>query len=459
MTEMQSLPEPSPTFGEVAAFVLQRQSNAFPPEVIAFARLLMLDLLGVAAAASGMDAGRIAREHAARHWSAGAGAPGARMIFDGRRVSLPGAAFAIATQIDNLDAHDGWQPSKGHGGAALLPALVAFAEAEKAVSGPDALAAFIIGYEVAYRSAWALHATTTCYHTSGAWNALGCTAIGARLRSMPADVFRHALGIAEYHAPRSQMMREVANPSMLHDGTGWGAPTGVYATLIAEDGFTGAPAATVEFDDARFAWGSLGEDWLTNKQYIKPYPTCRWTHAPIDAVLAMRAAHKLTSRDVAAIEITSFQYAIDLAMGVPASSPVAQYSLAWPVAAALVRGHVTVDEIIEGSFGDPEIGRLTRATRGIVDPVIERTYPERRLARVTLVLTDGTRLESGEREASGGPLPLPSEAEVRDKFKRFAGPVLGEARTARIEEMVLGLATARSDFKALIDELAAPGKH
>ena len=32
------------------------------------------------------------------------------------------------------------------------------------------------------------------------------------------EQLRHALGIAEYHGPRSQMMREIANPSMLHDG-------------------------------------------------------------------------------------------------------------------------------------------------------------------------------------------------------------------------------------------------
>ena len=53
---------------------------------------------------------------------------------------------------------------------------------------------------------------------------------------------RHALGIAEFHAPRSQMMRCIDYPTMLKDGSGWGAMAGVSAAYLAADGFTGAPA-------------------------------------------------------------------------------------------------------------------------------------------------------------------------------------------------------------------------
>ena len=52
----------------------------------------------------------------------------ARMLFDGREVSLAGAAYAAATQTDNLDAHDGYNPVKGHIGVAIIPALLALAE-------------------------------------------------------------------------------------------------------------------------------------------------------------------------------------------------------------------------------------------------------------------------------------------------------------------------------------------
>jgi len=347
MTVMQTLPSPSAEFERVASFVRDTSAKNLPPEVINTAKLLILDLIGVLAAGSKLDAGRISRNHAVNYWASGPEVAGARLLFDGRAVSLPGFAYAMAVQIDNLDAHDGWQPSKGHAGAALFPALAAFAQGEKKVTGQEALVAMVIGYELAYRAAHALHKTVPDYHTSGAWNALGCAAIGARLRKLDAHKFRHALGVAEFIAPRSQMMREIANPSMLHDGTGWGAPTGIHAVLIAEDGFEGAPAATVEFDDAKFAWRDLGSNWLTIQQYIKPYPICRWAHAPIDAALHLRNKYSISAEDIESIKIETFTYSAELNNKVPNTTSIAQYSLVWPVAAVLVRGRVSVDEVME----------------------------------------------------------------------------------------------------------------
>lgn len=455
MTELQQWPQPSPRFAAVSCFV-RLPFEAIPERVSRFACLLLLDLIGVLAASARMEAARIAKDHAVRHWNAGPGAPSARLLFDGRRCALAGVAFALATQLDNLDAHDGWQPSKGHAGAALLPALAAFSDARGTLSGREAIAALVMGYELAYRASAALHATTADYHTSGAWNALGCAAIGARLRGLTDTQLRHALGIAEFHAPRSQMMREIANPTMLHDGTGWGAPTGVYAALVAEDGFTGAPAALVEFDDAAFVWGDLGTRWLTEEQYIKNYPVCRWAHAPIDGALALRAEHKLSSADIARVEIRTFTYSAQLWRGIPASSPVAQYAICWPVAAALVRGRVGVEEISDAAFSDPEICRLTRATDAIVDDACERSYPQRRLGRVTLVLKDGRRLDSGLREASGGPVPQPTDVDVVAKFRRFATPALGGARAAEVERLTLSQIDAGASFSTLLELLAAP---
>ncbi|MCL4767609.1 MAG: MmgE/PrpD family protein [Hyphomicrobiaceae bacterium] len=456
MTDFQTLTAPSGTFTKVARFTRELDHDGVPGPVLDFARLLLLDLIGVGIAATRVDAGRIARDFAAAHWAAGPGAPSARLMLDGRRTSLPGAAYALATQLDNLDAHDGWQPSKGHAGAALLPALVAMAEAVPDLAGREALVALIVGYEVSYRAAWALHATAADYHTSGAWNALGAAAIGARLLGLSDDTYRHALGLAEFHAPRSQMMREIANPTMLHDGTGWGAPTGVSAVLLARAGFTGAPAALVEFDDARFAWDDLGERWITTEQYIKPYPVCRWAHAPIDGALDLRRTHGLTPDDIERIEIRTFAYAAQLWNDVPASSPVAQYALAWPVAAALARGKVTVEEILPQSFSDPAIRRLVAQTDVSVDAACEAAYPARRMASVAIMGRNGRRYESGMREASGGPVPLAGAAEVTAKFRSFSEPVIGRSRAAEIESLALGIDAPGRAFRSLLDAIAPP---
>jgi len=68
---------------------------------------LLIDTIGVAAGAAEMEAGRIARDHAVAFHGCGAPEHRAHLMFDGRRVSIPGAAFAAATQIDNLDAQRG----------------------------------------------------------------------------------------------------------------------------------------------------------------------------------------------------------------------------------------------------------------------------------------------------------------------------------------------------------------
>ena len=92
-----------------------------PAEVRHRARMCLLDLAGVAASGRGTPVSRIVHDFAAAHQLGGR--LGARMIFDGRRVSLPGAAMAGAATIDGYDAHDGHRLTKGHAGVVVLPAL------------------------------------------------------------------------------------------------------------------------------------------------------------------------------------------------------------------------------------------------------------------------------------------------------------------------------------------------
>jgi hypothetical protein len=121
-----------------------------------------------------------------------------------------------------------------------------------------------------------LHATAADYHSSGPGtrsDALSCRPVSAALRTQQT---RHALGIAEYNGPRSPMMRCIDYPTMLKDGSGWGAMTGVSAALLAARGFTGLPAATVEanasgLDAVWPIWADLGRRWDFLDVYFKPF--------------------------------------------------------------------------------------------------------------------------------------------------------------------------------------------
>lgn len=437
------------TFEKVAAFTLGREARDFPASTLQAAALMLLDTLGVAAGAAPMRAGRIARDGAALLFGAGDKGLGARMMFDGRRVSVAGAAYAAATQIDNLDGHDGYNPTKGHIGVAVVPALAALAQTVGDLSGPEALATVTVGYEVAGRAGIALHASASDYHTSGAWNALGVVAVAARMRAMTAGQMRQAMGIAEYHGPRSQMMREIADPTMLHDGSGWGALAGVAAAILAERGFTGAPAVTLEAGAAARHWQDLGHFWQMEHQYVKPYPICRWAHAAIDATRALMRDHGLSHSDIAAIHVNSFRECACLFRGMPDDTSKAQYSLPFAVAVMAAYGRIGVEHITGAGLSDPLVAAIAQRITVAESRRHSERFPQSRLADVAITLTGGTVLESGDVHARGGPEAPLQAGEVADKFMEFAAPVLGAGRAADLRDAVLGLTEAGSRLSGL----------
>ncbi|WP_323770094.1 MmgE/PrpD family protein [Antarctobacter sp.] len=405
-----------------------------PDEVRAQARRCLRDLLGVAAGGLGTKMSRIIRDHAAEDF-----AGDTPLLFDDRRAAPSAAAMAIGISIDSLDGHDGYNPSKGHIGCPLLPALLVFGN-QAQVSGEAFLTALVMGYEVGARAAEAQHGTCPDYHTSGSWGAVTAAAAGARLLGLDVDQTRHALGIAEYHGPRSQMMRCIDWPTMVKDGSGWGAMCGVSAVQLARRGFTGAPAITVE--DAPEYWQGLGEDWRILRQYFKPYPVCRWAQAPVEGVLALRRAYGLTSVDVDHIEVDSFHEATRLATARPVTTEEAQYSTSFPCAVAMARGGLGPEDLDGPALHDPEILRLSEGLIMAEDAQANAVFPGTRLARVRLVLRDGRVLESDWMRPRWDAEEPPSEAELSRKFHALADPVLGRDRAGAIDAAIARLEEA-----------------
>ena len=216
----------------------------------------------------------------------------------------------------------------------------------------DALSALVAGYEVGARAAIALHGTVSDYHSSGAWNALAVVATGARLKRVTGDELREALGIAEYHGPRGQMMRVIDSPTMVHDGSASGRSPAPRPSNLAEMGFTGAPAITVEAEEVDPVWRDLGETWAVARHYIKPYPVCRWTHALIDGALLLKRTNAIRAEDIAAIELTSFHEATRLTARSRRRRRSREYAVSFPVASALVKGRLGVEEIAGAGLKD-----------------------------------------------------------------------------------------------------------
>src|SRR5438067_13587229 len=132
-------------------FVAGLAFDELPPDVVQQAMRCLRDLIGVAAAGSATRAAAIASTYAATQLCGRDSS--AHMLFDGRRAGLAGAAFAGASTIDAVDAHDGHVLTKGHAGVAVLPALLALLDGGVAphLDGREFIACLVLGYEIATR--------------------------------------------------------------------------------------------------------------------------------------------------------------------------------------------------------------------------------------------------------------------------------------------------------------------
>lgn len=383
-------------------------------------KALLRDFAAVTGAGYAAPTARIAAEYAVAQHSGDE----ATTLHDRRRVSVTGAAWANGVLANALDFDDGHRLVKGHPGANVVPAALAIAEA---IDAPreELLAAITVGYEVAVRAGIALHARSADYHGSGAWGALGAAAAGARLLRLDPNRIAHALGLAEYHAPMAPIMRSVADPAMTKDGCGWGAMTGTSAALLAAAGFTAtgsvflaAPAAPAAPGASA---GALGAHWAVEDIYVKEFPCCRWSQPAIAAALAMRGRYDIDPDDVTRVTVRTFAAAAALSRRAPMTSEEAQYSLVWPVAAALVYGEFGVAQVLPPALSDRLIHDLARLVVVDVDPVLEAGFPEVRRAVLVVETGDGASYESELTEAPGEPDDPRWADIVTTKFARHAG--------------------------------------
>ena len=441
-------------------FVFETKFEDLPISVRSILQRSVLDTIGVAAVGSQSEISKITAGYAKDFWLPDSKTPFARLPFDGAKLSPSGAAFAGAFMLDSIDAHDGHSPVKGHAGSAVFPALLGFCEARNQmgnpVSGQEFIAAMAVGYEIGYRSGLTQHATCPDYHTSGAWNAVGIAAMGARLLGLSQDQMLQAIGIAEYHGPRSQMMRCIDHPSMLRDGVGWGAPTGVEAVYLAKSGFTGAPAITVSSEEALPFWQDLGSRWEIENTHYKRYPVCRWAHPAIDAAQELMSVNQLKSEQIESVRIQTFHNAIRLAGYKPRSLDELAYGIAFPTAIMIARGRIGPDELSKEVLNDAEIQRISQATKLVETEHYNKISVGARWADVTLTLNDGRVLQSEPRKPRGDPDDPLSDQEISAKFHLFADSILGKPRADEMEELVLKLQIDGSAIQSLENAIYQP---
>ena len=450
-----------PTLAEqLAAFAQKATPESLPAEVTASVRQRVLDILGLCVAAHRLPTSRAALGFVADQ----GGRAQAHAVGLAEAVPAAQAAFANGVLAHSLDYDDTHLPSVLHPSASVVPSALAAAQVSGA-AGAEVVAAIAVGLEVAVRLGMAgydtqlgnsvyfehgQHATSICGAMGGAVAASMLLELGERgvLDSLGVTASL-ASGIIEANRTGGTVKR-------LH--CGWAAHSAITAAQLVSRGFTGPPTVLEgrfgffeaflrgEVDLSQVTDG-LGEQWSVPGIFFKPYPANHFTHAAIDAGLALRARGIPTDRiehielRVPAAVIRTIGEPIT-AKRAPETGYQAQFSGPYAVVAGLFGGSglgVGLDDFTDELAQDPRRRALMSRVDVVPDAHCDEIFPMQFPAIVRVRMTDGEEWSEEVLANRGGPARPLSDAELAVKFRENAAGFLDSATARRVEALVLDL--------------------
>lgn len=442
----------------LVAWTVAARTAPLPAEVEHHVRRLLVDYVAAVVPGSRTEPARAVAGHVATSYGAAPGT-GATAVGLGR-VSAPGAALLNGTSCHSLEVDDGYTPGSVHPTSVAFPAVLA--AAESLGSDTDTVVkALAVGHEAVSRLAAAGHPATwrNHFHNTPLAGVVGATCGVAVLHGLDADTLHHALGIAASHAGGLfAFLGQAAEVKRMHPGKA--ARDAVASVELAVAGLTG-PRAIIEarhgyveafaadgFDVERLL-GGLGERWVMLDSYVKPYPSCRHLHGPIDAVLALKKTG-VTAADVESVDVATYTVASHHASTDVSSLLDAQMSIPFAIATSLVNDEVGLTEFDEAARSDARTLELVERVKVRADEQADADYPTLRTAVVTLRLTDGREVSERVPVPYGEPGNPVSDDEMTAKMVRLCAPVIGaDAARSLVSDL---WAFASLDVVARVDE-------
>jgi 2-methylcitrate dehydratase PrpD len=342
----------------------------------------------------------------------GLGQPGfARLWGTGRAAPIEGAALFNGIAAHVLDFDDASSPMSGHPSVALLPALVALAEARD-IDGLKLASAYIVGFEICCKLGRALDLTHYArgWHMTSSIGTIAATAACGHLIGMDAVRIAHALGLA---VASTGGTRENFGTDAKSFQAGQCNAAALRAVLLAEQGFTAALTAldgkagyTTLYsagEDISDALSQLGDSPLeieTSGIEVKKYPACYGIHRPLDGLFDLNRTQPLEMDKIERIEVeTSYGALAPLVQHAPRSGTEGKFSMQYTLAAAIADGALRL-----ASFTDEAVARP--ALRGLMDRIVAREVSDQmvpRWASIAVQLKSGEFLRRRVDELHGSP--------------------------------------------------------
>jgi 2-methylcitrate dehydratase PrpD len=451
---------------ELSEFSAGLTVDRIPKAVVGRARLLVLDLVGniIRGRETESTPAVMSTIHALGL------AEGANRVFGDARTYAPaGAVLLQGVLAHSLDFDDTHAAGTLHPGAPVIPAALAAAEITGA-SGAATLAAIIAGYEVTCRVALALPAGehyARGFHPTSTCGAFGAAAAAGRVLGLDSEGIASALGIVLSQTSGSlQFLQNGAWTKRFQ--VGWASMAGLFAATLASKGFKGAGQAIegthgflrayAPAPSPQRATQDLGTVYELMATGVKPYPSCRYGHAGIDAALAIRAEHDLKPHEISAA-VYGLSHAGMLLVGAPAQKKAdpqnivdAQFSAPFVLSAALLTGAMRWDSY--ALLHDERIRSLLPKIRCEHDAEMEAEFPVNMSGKLT-VHARGQTFVKKIIVPKGEPGNFLSREELLAKFSSLAEASLGSVQTAILAAAILDI--DRLDRASRLFDLGARG--
>jgi len=450
----------------IARFLLDLSFEAIPPEVIEKTKLLLLDTMGNALAASTMDFGQMVLEVA----SVLGGPQESRLIGTAGKRAAANAVLANGTLAHGLDYDDTLEEAIVHTGCS--GAITALAVGEQlGATGRRVLEATVAGIEVMCKvglvAPGKFHARG--FHPTALCATFGAAAACGKLYGLEPAEWLNAFGICGSQS--SGIIEYLSDGSWtkrLHPG--WAAHAGVIAVLLAQRGFRG-PATVFEGPHGFYRsfagengfrleqLSELGKTWEISRIAFKSYPCGSISHPYMDCALGLREKHSIRGDQIEEIVCRTAEGPVHRLWEPlkekqhPSSSYGAKFSLPYSIAVMLVRGRAGLEEFSDEAIRDTEVLAIAEKVGYELDATID--YPRHFSGHVKVKLKNGTVLEENQPYPRGGlEFPLPPQ-EIEEKFRANAGMALTKDRVEKIVASVRNLEKLSSI--APLADLLGPG--
>ncbi|OWT53744.1 MmgE/PrpD family protein [Candidimonas nitroreducens] len=331
--------------------------------------------------------------------------------------------------------------------AALLAVAAKLARSGSPVPGRDLMAALVVGLELECRVSCAIKSggASLGWYMTGLSGGIGAAAAVGRLLGLTAERMVYAIGLA---AAQACGFRATHGSMAITYVPGLAARNGVEAAYMASadfacgshavDGQNGLLQVLTGATDAALIRQDLGTCYEFLNNTYKPYPCGIVIHPAIDACLHLAREQGVRHEDVLRMDLRVHPDALNLTWRkLPDNEFDAQVSLFHWAAAALVHGAAGIAQGQIACVTEPAVRALQERTQAAADAGLADNQ-----AAVTVHLRDGRVLEQVTQSALGSLDHPMSDAQLAEKFRGLAAPVLGDPAAARLLEFCLAIEAA-----------------